>query len=166
MVEENYPTFFSRMRNKFFYFSHTLTSYLPQPIAFLSEQKKKKAKAELIPLMYFYLSPSYIKTMFLEFKKEVEHVLKEALEKASYEYKELEAGLDLEESEHADIASRIAFPLARACKQPPKSIAENIVSRLEIPAENTLISNAVALSVKFNACNTLYCNVGVVKYAL
>lgn len=88
--------------------------------------------------------------MFLEFKKEVEHMLKEALEKASYEYKELEAGLDLEESEHADIASRIAFPLARACKQSPKSIAENIVSRLEIPAENTLISNAVAAGPYIN----------------
>ena len=113
-------------------------------------RKNEAASVELISLMYFYLSPSYIKTMFLEFKKEVEHLLKEALEKASYEYKELEAGLDLEESEHADIASRVAFPLARAYKQPPKIIAADIVNRLEIPAENTLISNAVAAGPYIN----------------
>jgi arginyl-tRNA synthetase len=88
--------------------------------------------------------------MFLEFKTEVEHVLKEALKKASYEYKELEAGLDLEESEHADISSRIAFSLARTYKQPPENIAEDIVNHLEIPAENTLISNAVAAGPYIN----------------
>ncbi len=97
-------------------------------------------------LMHFYLSPSYIKNMFLEFKKEVEQVLKEALKKASYEYKES----DLEESEHADISSRVAFSLAHAYKKPPEIIAADIVNHLEIPAENTLISNAVAAGPYIN----------------
>lgn len=88
--------------------------------------------------------------MFLEFKKEVEHMLKEALKKASYDYEELD--LDLEESEHADIASRIAFALARTYKKPPEIIAADIVNHLnlEIPAENTLISDAAAAGPYIN----------------
>ena len=84
--------------------------------------------------------------MFLEFKKEAERVLKEALEKASYEYK----GVDLEESDHADLASRIAFSLARPYKKPPAIIAEDIVNHLAIPAENTLIADAVAVGPYIN----------------
>jgi arginyl-tRNA synthetase len=84
--------------------------------------------------------------MFLEFKKEAERVLKEALEKASYEYK----GVDLEESEHADLASRIAFSLAQVCNKPPAIIAEDIVNHLEIPAENTLIADAVVAGPYIN----------------
>ena len=84
--------------------------------------------------------------MFLEFKKEVENVLKEALEKASYEYKEL----DLEESEHADISSRVAFSLARTYKQPPEIIATDIVNHLDVPIEHTLISNAAAAGPYIN----------------
>ena len=88
--------------------------------------------------------------MFLELEKEAEQVLKEALKKVSYEYKDLETGLDLEESEHADITSRVAFSLARAYKQPPEIVAANIVNHLEIPAEHTLISNAVAAGPYIN----------------
>ena len=84
--------------------------------------------------------------MFLEFKKEVERVLKEALEKASYEYK----GVDLEESEHADLASRIAFSLARPYKKSPAIIAEDIVNHLAIHVENTLIADAVAVGPYIN----------------
>ncbi|HUV79445.1 MAG TPA: arginine--tRNA ligase [Candidatus Bathyarchaeia archaeon] len=84
--------------------------------------------------------------MFLEFKKEVERVLKEALEKASYEYE----GIDLEESEHADLASRIAFSLAQVCNKPPAIIAEDIVKHLEIPAGDTLIADAVAVGPYIN----------------
>ena len=84
--------------------------------------------------------------MFLEFEKEVEQVLKKALDNASYEYKEL----DLEESEHADISSRVAFSLARAYNQPPENIAADIVKHLDIPVENTLILNAVAVGPYIN----------------
>ncbi len=84
--------------------------------------------------------------MFLEFKKEVECVLKDALEKASYKYEDLE----LEESEHADISSRVAFSLARTQKKPPEIIAEDIVTHLEIPVEDTLIANAVSAGPYIN----------------
>jgi arginyl-tRNA synthetase len=86
--------------------------------------------------------------MFLEFKKEAEHVLKDALEKASYDYKDLD--LDMNESEHADLASRIAFSLARTYKKPPAAIATDIVTHLGIPANDTLIGDAVAVGPYIN----------------
>jgi arginyl-tRNA synthetase len=86
--------------------------------------------------------------MFLEFKKEAENVLKAALEKAAYDYKDLE--LDLNESEHADLASRIAFSLMRTYKKPPAAIAADIVTHLEIPTNDTLIGDAVALGPYIN----------------
>jgi arginyl-tRNA synthetase len=86
--------------------------------------------------------------MFLEFKKEAENVLKAALEKAAYDYKDLE--LDLNESEHADLASRIAFSLMRTYKKPPAAIAADIVTHLEIPTNDTLIGDAVALGPYVN----------------
>jgi arginyl-tRNA synthetase len=86
--------------------------------------------------------------MFLEFKKEVEHVLKDALEKASYRYKD--SDLELEESEHADISSRVAFSLARTQKKPPEIIAEDIVKNIAIPPENTLIATTVAAGPYIN----------------
>jgi len=68
------------------------------------------------------------------------------LEKASYESKRLE----LEESEHADISSRVAFPLAQAYKKSPAIIAADIVRHIQIPAENTLISDAAAVGPYIN----------------
>ncbi len=91
--------------------------------------------------------------MFIEFKTEVEHVLKEALEKASYEYKELE----LAESDHADISSRVAFALAGNYKKSPKSIAEEIVKHIALPTDETLISSAAAAGPYINFyVNDLY----------
>ncbi|HUV01858.1 MAG TPA: arginine--tRNA ligase [Desulfobacteria bacterium] len=86
--------------------------------------------------------------MFLEFKKEAEHVLKAALEKAAYEYGDL--ALDLDESDHADLASRIAFSLARRYKKPPATIALDIVEHLELPTENTLIGYVAAVGPYVN----------------
>ena len=80
--------------------------------------------------------------MFLEFKAEVEKALKQAL--ASYEYKDLE----IVESDHADLASTVAFSLARVYKRAPKEIAADIVNHL--PAENILISHAVATGPYIN----------------
>ncbi len=99
--------------------------------------------------------------MFLEFKKEVEHVLKEALLAGVPEIvppavaEALDKGawepeLELEESEHADISSRVAFSLARTYKKSPAVVAEEIVNHLVIPAENTLISDAVAAGPYIN----------------
>ena len=91
--------------------------------------------------------------MFIEFKTEVEHVLKEALEKASYKYE----SLDLAESDHADISSRVAFALAHEYKNSPKSIAEAIVKHIALPTEDTLISDAVTAGPYINFyVNELY----------
>jgi len=81
--------------------------------------------------------------MYLQFKREVEHILKAALADASYEYKY--SSLELEESEHADITSRIAFTLASRYRKPPENIAADIVRHITIPAptERTLVSRAV-----------------------
>jgi arginyl-tRNA synthetase len=86
--------------------------------------------------------------MFLEFKNEAEHVLKATLKKAAYEYGDL--ALDLDESEHADLASRIAFSLTRRYKKPPAAIASDIVEHLELPTENTLIGGVVAVGPYVN----------------
>ncbi|MFZ2071089.1 MAG: arginine--tRNA ligase [Halobacteriota archaeon] len=82
--------------------------------------------------------------MFLQFKHEVEHVLQEAL--GSYEYN----SLDLVESDHADISSRVAFSLARKYRQSPKSIAEEVVKKIAIPVEDSLISEATAAGPYIN----------------
>jgi arginyl-tRNA synthetase len=104
--------------------------------------KQKPFNKSLIKKNDFISHHPILKNMFLEFKAEVEKVLKQAL--ARYEYKDLE----LVESEHADIASTVAFSLARTYKKPPKEIAVDIVNHL--PAENTLISNAVATGPYIN----------------
>ena len=83
--------------------------------------------------------------MYLQFKREVEHILKAALADASYEYEYPSSSLGLEESEHADITSRIAFTLAARYRKPPENIAADIVRHIIIPAptERTLVSRAV-----------------------
>ncbi|PXF50208.1 MAG: arginine--tRNA ligase [Candidatus Methanophagaceae archaeon] len=89
--------------------------------------------------------------MFREFKKEVEKVLTKALKKASYAAAGEE--LELEESEHADISSRVAFSLARTHKQPPSVVAEEIVRHLELTetsADSKLILKAVAVGPYIN----------------
>ncbi|MHC1599264.1 MAG: arginine--tRNA ligase [Candidatus Methanospirareceae archaeon] len=96
--------------------------------------------------------------MFLAFKKEAERVLKDALKKASYDYnKNLE--LDLEESGHADLASRIAFSLARTYEKPPATIAADIVKHLELPTENTLIADVIAVGpyINFSVNDSFLC---------
>jgi arginyl-tRNA synthetase len=86
--------------------------------------------------------------MFLEFKNEAERVLKAALEKAAYDYGDL--ALDLAEGDHADLASRIAFSLARRYKKPPAAIALDIVEHLEHPTEDTLIGDVAAVGPYVN----------------
>jgi len=89
--------------------------------------------------------------MFRKFKKEVEKVLTKALKKASYAAAGEE--LELEESEHADISSRVAFSLARTHKQPPSVVAEEIVRHLELTktsADSKLILKAVAVGPYIN----------------
>ncbi|MCW7071986.1 MAG: arginine--tRNA ligase [Methanophagales archaeon] len=81
----------------------------------------------------------------------MEKVLTKALKKASYAAAGEE--LELEESEHADISSRVAFSLARTHKQPPSVVAEEIVRHLELTetsADSKLILKAVAVGPYIN----------------
>ncbi|HDS45921.1 MAG TPA: arginine--tRNA ligase [Methanomicrobia archaeon] len=85
--------------------------------------------------------------MFLQFKEEASNLLKAALEAASYDRGELT--VDLEESEHADLASRIAFSLARSYRKPPAVIAAEIVAHATIPP-SSLIREVVAVGPYIN----------------
>ncbi|MEM2934389.1 MAG: arginine--tRNA ligase [Halobacteria archaeon] len=67
--------------------------------------------------------------MFLAFKREVEDVLKKAVEKAGYEGQDL----SLEEpGEIADLASSIAFKLAPKYKKTPNSIAQELKKHVQL----------------------------------
>jgi arginyl-tRNA synthetase len=85
--------------------------------------------------------------MFLQFKEEARKLLTDALEAASYDRGELE--VDLEESEHADLASRIAFSLARSYKKPPAAIAAEVVTHATIP-QGSLLKEVVAVGPYIN----------------
>jgi arginyl-tRNA synthetase len=85
--------------------------------------------------------------MFLQFKEEARKLLTDALEAASYDRGELE--VDLEESEHADLASRIAFSLARSYKKPPAAIATEVVTHATIP-QGSLLKEVVAVGPYIN----------------
>ncbi len=85
--------------------------------------------------------------MYREFKREVESLLKLALEEASYEC----SSLELEQSEHADISSRVAFTLATRYRKSPDSIASDIVRHICIPStDQTLIADVVAMGPYIN----------------
>ncbi|MHC1582942.1 MAG: arginine--tRNA ligase [Candidatus Syntropharchaeia archaeon] len=83
--------------------------------------------------------------MFLEFKKEIELRLKDALNRLSFEYDDLR----IEESEHADLSSSIAFGLAKKYHSPPKKIAEEIGKEIRIP-DDTLISHVETVGPYIN----------------
>jgi arginyl-tRNA synthetase len=85
--------------------------------------------------------------MFLQLKEEARDLLTDALAAASYDRGELE--VDLEESEHADLASRIAFSLARSYKKPPAAIAAEIVAHATIP-QGSLLKEVVAVGPYIN----------------
>lgn len=85
--------------------------------------------------------------MFLQLKEEARDLLKKALAEASYDSGEL--GVDLEESEHADLASRIAFSLAQSYRRPPAAIAAEIVAHATIPPAS-LLKEVVAVGPYIN----------------
>lgn len=83
--------------------------------------------------------------MFLNFREEVEGVLKNAIKKAGFEAEALEIGL----SDHADLASSVAFKLASKYKQSPKDLSEKIVDCIDI-SDDTLISDVKAMGPYIN----------------
>nr|WP_321497026.1 arginine--tRNA ligase [uncultured Methanolobus sp.] len=74
--------------------------------------------------------------MFLEFKRQVTEALNNALKSLGYEADDL----GLEPSQHADIASKVAFRLAAQAKCNPKELADKIVAAIELP-EGSLIGD-------------------------
>jgi len=72
--------------------------------------------------------------MFLEFKKQVNSALKKAVGSLNFEIDDFE----LEASQHADIASKVAFRLASQAKKSPKDIAQQIVEAIELPEDSLL----------------------------
>jgi len=68
-------------------------------------------------------------SLFLEFKKQVTEALENALESLGFETDDL----GLESSQHADIASKVAFRLAAQAKSNPKELADRIVAAIELP---------------------------------
>ena len=72
--------------------------------------------------------------MFIRFKNEVESVLKTALKDAGFEL----LPIPLEESEHADLATSVAFRLSPIYKKNPVMIAGEIKEKIQLK-ENTLI---------------------------
>jgi arginyl-tRNA synthetase len=64
--------------------------------------------------------------MFLDFKREVESLLRGALDKCGFQVKEGVNSLSLESSPHSDLASSVSFRLAPAQKRSPASIAADI----------------------------------------
>ncbi len=75
-------------------------------------------------------------SLFLEFKKQVTVALENALASLGLETDDL----GLEPSQHADIASKVAFRLASKAKSNPKELAEKIVAAIELP-EGSLIGD-------------------------
>ena len=74
--------------------------------------------------------------LFLEFKRQVTEALNNALKSLGYEADDL----GLEPSQHADIASKVAFRLAAQAKCNPKELADKIVAAIELP-EGSLIGD-------------------------
>ncbi len=68
-------------------------------------------------------------SLFLEFKKQVTEALENALGSLAFETDDL----GLESSQHADIASKVAFRLAAQAKSNPKELADRIVAAIELP---------------------------------
>lgn len=73
-------------------------------------------------------------SLFLEFKKQVTEALENALGSIGFETDDL----GLESSQHADIASKVAFRLAAQAKSNPKELADKIVAAIELPDESLI----------------------------
>ncbi len=72
--------------------------------------------------------------MFLKFKDEVSSILSIALTEAGFKTDDLV----LNESQHADISSSVAFKLAPAYRQSPKEICEKIYKHIRILPDSTV----------------------------
>ncbi len=83
--------------------------------------------------------------MFIRFKNEVESVLKTALKDAGFKL----LPIPLEESEHADLATSVAFRLSPIHKKNPVMIAGEIKEKIQLK-ENTLIDRIEVVGAYIN----------------
>ena len=74
--------------------------------------------------------------MFLEFKNQVEVLIKNAIKDAIKSHSCEIEDLNLEPSIHSDIATNVAFRLAPILKKNPSDIAKDIVNSIEIPTDS------------------------------
>jgi len=72
--------------------------------------------------------------LFLEFKKQVSSALEDAVASLGFQTDDL----GLEASQHADIASKVAFRLAAQAKQNPKELAERIAEAIFLPDDSLI----------------------------
>ncbi|MDY6965931.1 MAG: arginine--tRNA ligase [Halobacteriota archaeon] len=89
--------------------------------------------------------------MFLYFREEVKRVLKDALKVSGFE----DEAAEVELSDHADLASSVAFKLASKYRKSPKDLSEEIVRSIKIP-NDSLISHVEASGpyINFFASNS------------
>ncbi|TGC08989.1 arginine--tRNA ligase [Methanolobus halotolerans] len=83
--------------------------------------------------------------MFLEFKKQVTSILRDAIASLGLQTDDL----GLEASQHADIASKAAFRLASQARQNPKELAERISEAIILP-EDSLIGKITTVGPYIN----------------
>lgn len=71
--------------------------------------------------------------MYVQFKQQAADVLVQAAKEAGYDV--AASDIPFEFSEHADMATRLAFVLASKMKENPAAIASKITSKISLPAE-------------------------------
>ncbi len=91
--------------------------------------------------------------MLRRFRGEVVSTLNDALALAGFEAGDLEVGI----SEHADLASSVAFKLASGYKMSPADAAERIAGNIQLPEKNSLIDHVLIVGPYINFfVNKLY----------
>ncbi|MDW7732996.1 MAG: arginine--tRNA ligase [Methanolobus sp.] len=83
--------------------------------------------------------------MFLEFKRQITSALRDAIASLGFQTDDL----GLEASQHADIASKVAFRLASQAKQNPKELAERIAEAIFLP-DDSLIGKVTTVGPYIN----------------
>lgn len=90
--------------------------------------------------------------MFLDFRRDVESLLRDSLDRCEFESMIREEGtidLALETSPHADLASTVSFRLAPELRRSPASIAEDLENMIDLPPDG-LVGRVEAMGPYLN----------------
>jgi len=90
--------------------------------------------------------------MFLDFRRDVESLLRGSLDRCEFESMEREVGsmdLALDTSPHADLASTVSFRLAPVLRRSPASIAEDLENMIDLPPDG-LVGRVEAMGPYLN----------------